>query len=452
LHLRYRQTCRVCGNPHLTGVIDLGDQYLQGSFVHPDKPTPSRRKIPTRLVRCDPMDSENACGLVQMSVTVSPAILYANYWYASGVSQTMRDHLASIVREVKALVFPKPFETWFKPRVLDIACNDGTLLSCYGDRHMVECYGVDPSDIARTATQKAPGATIINDLFPTSALIDKGKTFTTPTLSHRAPEPIQFDAITTIAMFYDIEDPVAFIGAVDSHLKPHGIWVVEVAYLPATLKQVSLDTAVHEHLMYYSLATLENVIRAGGLRVFRAETNDINGGSIQVWCCKADCTTHDRSEWTAALNALRMAEFDLRLDTPEPYLEFQHACEKARRELRELIRDIRARGQTVFLYGASTKSMTLIQYCGFTSADIPYAVERSPAKWGARTLGTDIPIISEEEGRAKAPDYMLVGPWHFRDEILKRERDTINGGVRFIFALPTLEVVDHVPETAEVAA
>lgn len=432
MHLRHRQTCRVCGNRHLTPVIDLGDQYLQGSFVKPGVTEPSRRRIPTKLVRCDTSKHEDACGLVQMSVTVPPAILYANYWYASGVSATMRAHLAGIVEKVMVLIHRgRPYSDL---AVCDLACNDGELLSHY-PREIARA-GVDPSDIARTATQKAPGATIINDLFPTTRLDGDAR----------------FDAISTIAMFYDIEDPVSFIWQVEARLKPDGIWVVEVAYLPATLRQVSLDTAVHEHLMYYSLATLEHVIKAGGLRVFRAEENEINGGSIQVYCCKADCNVHDKPEWTDALGRLRTAEFDLKLDTEEPYRLFEAQCQIVKHELTKLIRSIRESGKTVFLYGSSTKSNTLLQFLGLDHTSIPYALERSPAKCGARTLGTDIQIVSEEEGRAMSPDYVLVGPWHFRDEILRRERDTINGdsatgrkGVAFIFPLPVIEIVARVP-------
>lgn len=431
MHLRYRQTCRVCGNSHLVPVLDLGEQYLQGAFVHPDKPKPSLRKIPTALVRCDTQrelpGGGQPCGAVQMSVSVPPSILYANYFYASSTTETMRRHLAQIVERIMEVIHNG--RAYKDLRVADLACNDGSLLSHYP--YGVTRYGVDPSDIARSASKLAKDATIINDLFPTAQL------------------PGDFDAISTIAMFYDIEEPVAFVQQVAQRLKPNGIWVMEVAYLPATLAQVSLDTAVHEHLLYYSLATIEHVVKAAGMRVFRAETNSINGGSIQVYCCKADCAAHDKPEWTRALSELRTREFDLKLDTDEPYQLFRSQCEIARHELAKLIRDIRARGQKVFLYGASTKANTMVQYAGLSKADLPYALERSEAKWGARTLGTDIEIISEAEGRAMEPDFVVVGPWHFRDEILRRERDTINGTggrkpVGFIFALPKLEVVTSV--------
>lgn len=434
MHLRYRQTCRVCGNPHLKDVIDLGDQYLQGSFVKPGMPEPSRRKIPTKLVRCDPAEDETGCGLVQMSVTTPPAILYRNYWYASGISATMRDHLRSIVEQVIDVL--KGVDCQLPRKVLDIACNDGTLLSNYSTPEF-ERYGVDPSDIARTATDKAPGATIINDLFPPS------KPLLQPVDEHPYGEPQQFDAITSIAMFYDLEDPVAFCRAIKSHLALHGVWVVELAYLPATLRQVSYDTIVGEHLGYYSLAVLDRVFEMAGLRCFRAVTNDINGGSIQCYVTHAGCHEHDREQWTTDLAALRTAEFDMALETDAPYDLFRSQVAVQRAALTDLIREIRAAGGVVHVLGASTKLNTLLQHCGLDHTVIPFAAERSPAKWGAKTLGTDIPIISEEESRAMRPTHYLVGPWHFRDEIVQREAETIRAGTKLIFPLPKLEVVER---------
>lgn len=445
MHLRYRQTCRVCGNSHLADVIDLGDQYLQGSFVKAGTTEPSSRKIPTKLVRCDVSKSETACGLVQMSVTTPPRILYANYWYASGISQTMRSHLEGIVEEVSKLMGGYPTGT--PRRVLDIACNDGTLLSYYGSRPQVERYGVDPSDIARKATAKAEDAIIINDLFPTDQLVvtTNISTRTPPTPGLESTQPIKFDAITSIAVYYDLEDPVAFAKAIASHLKDSGMWVLEVAYLPATLKQVSYDTIVGEHLEYYSLASLEAIMERAGLRIFRADLNASNGGSIRAFVCKATCRAFDTPKSATDLAKLRMTEFDLALDTDAPYEQFRARVATQRADLKALIEGIVKDGGRVHLLGASTKANTLLQACGLDSRLIPYASERSPEKHGARTLGTDIQIVSETESRALKPTHYLIGPWHFRDEILQRERDTVNrDGIKLIVPLPVIEVIDRV--------
>lgn len=423
MNLKHRFSCRICGNTHLTDVVDLGEQYLQGSFVKEGVADPSLRKIPTKLVRCDTSKNENGCGFVQMSVSTPPQILYTNYWYQSAISKTMRDHLKYIVDEASNTRRHRDPE-YLKPmlKVLDIACNDGTLLSNYAE--MADKTGVDPSDIAKKINTAR--TSIINDLYPTPKL-----------------EGEYFDIITSIAMFYDVENPIGFAQEIAKNLMDRGIWVLEVAYLPATLKQISYDTIVGEHLGYYSLSSLEHVFKSAGLRVFRAEINDVNGGSILCFVCKnEDFQFYEKPEHTAILNKIRMQEFDMELDTNKPYEIFASQVLIHKYELSKLINGLVAQGKTIHLYGASTKCNTLLQYCGFDSKTIPYAAERSPEKWGAKTLGTNIQIISEEESRKMRPDYYLVGPWHFKKEILEREKGTIDSGVGFIFPLPKIEVVE----------
>ena len=417
MNLKHRQTCRICGNENLVEVIDLGDQYLQGSFVKKGMNSPTTRKIPTRLMRCDVSKSEDACGLVQTSVSVPTNVLYSNYWYQSAISKTMRDHLKGIVDE--GLSFLPNASS-----VMDIAANDGTLLGYY--RPEVSKVAVDPSDIARKI--KLENCNVINDVFPSNRIND-----------------INFDIITSIAMFYDVENPYDFVNAIKERLAWNGIWIVEVAYLPATLKQVSYDTIVHEHLMYYSLATLERVFEDVGMKVVKVNLNSINGGSIRCVVTHNDCFVHDDVENFDDINEIRVKEFDLALDTDTPYELFRSRVVLQKYELTKLISEIRAKGGVIHQYGSSTKANTLLQYCGLDHTIIPYAWERSPEKIGAKTLGTNIRIISEEEGRAIHPDYVLVGPWHFKEEILKREADTINKlGIKFIFPLPSVEVVGHV--------
>ncbi len=418
MHLVHRRTCRSCGSSALTRVIDLGEQYLQGSFVKPGKESPPMRKIPMWLVRCDPTADENACGLLQMAHSVPPEILYSVYWYRSGTNRTMRDHLRGIASQAADLVGTPG------ARVLDIGCNDGTLLRHYPDGY--EKYGVDPSDVA---LQVSAGIHVVQDLFPSEKLasVANGK---------------GFDVVTSIAMFYDVEDPVGFVSQVKRVLDSQGVWIFELSYMPSMLELNSYDTICHEHLEYYSLAVLEHILKRAGMKIFDASLNDINGGSIRCFATHANNFRFDSSQAAARLAALRKDEFDLELDTDKPYRSFQERINQHRDELTACLKELKRTGKKIHIYGASTKGNTILQWCGIDKTVIDCAAERSPEKYGATTLGTGIPIVSEAQSRSMKPDYYLVLPWHFKQEFMEREKEMLEQGVGFIFPLPVLDIVN----------
>jgi len=417
VHLIHRKTCRVCGSSALTKVIDLGEQYLQGTFVKPGEEPPSTRKIPMALVRCDPTRDEHACGLLQTINSVPPSILYSKYWYRSGTNQTMRNHLRGIALEAAEAVGKT------NARVLDIGCNDGTLLNSYPNAFIK--FGVDPSDIAQ---EVGDDVTIIRDLFPSEELA-------------KGVGDEQFDIVTAIAMFYDLEDPVPFVKQVKKVLAPDGLWVLEMSYMPAMLRMNSYDTICHEHIEYYSLAVLENILGRASMKIVRVGLNDINGSSIRCYATHVDNFKFRTPEFGQALETLRREEFDMALDSDLPYRNFQERINVHREELNSLLKQLKAEGKRIHIYGASTKGNTILQWCGIDKFIVDYAADRNPHKRGTRTLGTDIPIISEEESRAMSPDYYLVLPWHFKKEFLERERQTLDSGVGMIFPLPSIEIV-----------
>ena len=419
MHLIYRSTCRICGSNALSPVIDLGDQYLQGAFVKEGHIDPPRRRLPTQLVRCDVTKNEHGCGLLQLAHTPPPQILYSNYWYRSGTNATMRQHLSGIVQSAQSLHKNKIH------RVLDIGCNDGTLLKCYGDD--VDRFGVDPSDIAREIGEPFK---IIDTVFPSAKVFS-------------SIEDGSIDVITSIAMFYDLDDPVGFSASIKRLLSPGGIWIVEMSYLPLMLQTNSFDTICHEHLEYYSLSVIENIMARAGLRVFKAELNEINGGSIRCYVCHDGNFAFDSTEATFHLQQLRIREFELELDTDVPYLSFQHRITRLKDAMTELLRSLKAQNKRIHIYGASTKGNVLLQWYAIDSRTVDCAADRNPEKTGAHTLGTNIPIVSEATSRAQKPDYYLVLPWHFKREFLERERETIAAGTKMIFPLPEITVVDQ---------
>jgi SAM-dependent methyltransferase len=398
-------------------VIELGEQYLQGSFSKAGKEAPPLRKIDCRLVRCDPTRFENACGLLQMSKSVPPEVLYSSYWYRSGTNRTMRDHLKSIAETAVELT------KLDRATVLDIGCNDGTLLRSYPKAFRK--IGVDPSDVAQEAKEIA---SVVQDVFPS------------PELDHLLGDT-KVDIITSIAMFYDLEDPVAFCRSIRDILAPDGLWIFEMSYMPKMLAMNSYDTICHEHLEYYSLAVIENILRRVDLKVVRVEENVINGGSLRCYAAHSASMAYRNPQWQRAVSAMRRAEFDLELDTDKPYVSFQNRINVHREKLLGLLKDLKRAGKRIHIYGASTKGNTILQWCGIDHRLIDCAADRNPDKHGAMTLGTEIPIRSEEESRALDPDYYLVLPWHFAEEFIERERAILLRGTALILPLPEVKMV-----------
>jgi SAM-dependent methyltransferase len=329
----------------------------------------------------------------------------------------MREHLKGIACEAAEMA-GKP-----RARVLDIGCNDGTLLRHYPDDF--EKYGIDPSDIVEEIGDEIR---VVRDRFPSERLTS-------------ATEGRRFDIITSIAMFYDLEDPIGFVREIKSHLSTDAIWIFEMAYLPTTIGLTSYDTICHEHLEYYSLAVLEYITKQAGMKIFRASLNDINGGSIRCYATHRDAFVYDQSCWLEQLRELRLREFELGLESDAPYDAFRVRVRANIEKLTGVLKRLRQEGKRIHIYGASTKGNTILQACGLDRSILECAADRNPEKHGARIIGSEIPIVSEEESRSMNPDYYLVLPWHFRDEFLQRERETIKRGVGMIFPLPEVDIV-----------
>jgi NDP-4-keto-2,6-dideoxyhexose 3-C-methyltransferase len=422
--LTTRTTCRVCGSPDLVPVLSLGEQYIAGAFAEPGGQQPVSRRVPLELVRCDMTRNEDGCGLVQLRHTVPGAILYRSYWYRSGVNETMTGNLHQIAEQAEEMVGLQPGDL-----VIDIGCNDGTLLDGYRASDL-KYLGFDPSDIGRYAAAK--GYEVVRDFYAYEHL-------------RRRHVDRKARIITSIAMFYDLEYPCAFVEEVSRALADDGVWVIELHYLPAMLDMNQFDAIVHEHLEYYSLAVIERLLGEAGLGVVRAEVNEINGGSVRLFVRRGSRFSPE-GEDAELLQRLRVREFEMALDAAEPYERFAAAAERVREDLAAMCRQLVAEGKTIHVYGASTKGNTILQYAGIDHTLVPYAADRNPDKHGSETIGTKIPIISEAASRELQPDYYLALPWHFLDEFCEREHEFLDRGGQFIVPMPEVRLVSRMPD------
>ena len=409
--------CRICGREDLRPVIDLGSQYIASIFAGADIPEPLGKRYPLEVVRCA---SPDGCGLVQLRHSVSPQLLYSHYGYLSGINEAMRINLRDIVQKVASMVTLAPGDV-----VADIGCNDGTLLSFYHDSR-IDRLGFDPAENV-TRFAQAKGLEVVQDFFSSEAF-------------RRARPGKKARVITSIAMFYDLEDPGAFAGEVASILADDGVWVIELSYLPCMLAKNSYDTICHEHLEYFSLRQITWMLDRHGLRVHGLEFNEVNGGSFRLFIRKQEAGPVPGAT-REAIQAVQASEERLGLGTESPYLDFREKVVSLSRDLRSLLEEISSSGKTVYVYGASTKGNTILQCSGIDRTLVPKAVDRNPDKWGRSTLGSGIPIISEAQARLESPDYFLVLPWHFLAVFVERERAFLERGGKFILPLPEVRMI-----------
>lgn len=409
--IREIDKCRISGSTHLVSVLNLGEQFLTGVF--PRTASQSITRGPLELVWCP--DS----GLLQLKHSYNLSEMYGDsYGYRSGLNASMVEHLTQKVRGLERRQPPAAGD-W----VLDIGSNDGTLLKAYSTAG-IRRVGMDPT--AHKFREFYP-----SDIEAVSEFFS-GPRFLEVSGNRHAK------IITSIAMFYDLEDPNAFVRDIAGTLAPDGVWHFEQSYMPSMLRTNAYDTVCHEHLEYYSLRVIRDLLNAHGLRIINVQMNSINGGSIAVTACHAkSALAGERSivEW------MLQQEENWGLNTTKPYRQFEERVFKHRADLQRLIQSLVIDGNQVLGYGASTKGNVLLQFCGLGQELIPAIAEVNREKFGAYTPGTHIPIVSEEEARAMQPDYFLVLPWHFKATILQREAKYLATGGKLIFPLPEIEIV-----------
>ena len=396
-----RKTCRLCESSELQDILSLGTQYIS-NFVEKDE-IKEGIQAPLDLVQC------KSCSLLQLRHTAPQELLYArHYWYRSGVTKFMKDALQDIVNSVETVVNLKDRDC-----VLDLGANDGTLLACYSNKNLIR-IGCEPAKNLIEQLHKN-AELVIDDFWTYENFKELAKTHA-------------FDkakVITAIGMFYDMEDPNQFVQDAQKALASDGVFIAQLMCLKPMLDNNDLGNICHEHLEFYSLESLVYLFEKNGLEIFKLEENNVNGGSYRIFC------RHATGNPLPIKETISKAEIHA----------FVARVNENRDKCLAFIKAKVGEGKTVYVYGASTKGNVILQYYGLDSKLITAAAEKSPEKWGKYTVGTGIPIISEEQARAEQPDYFLVLPWGFFDEFYAREVNWRKKGGKFIVPLPEFRIV-----------
>ncbi len=402
-----QKACRSCSSIQLRPIISLNKLYLS-DFVEDDK-KPSRH--PLSLILC------KNCYLLQLGHTTPSSELYTeHYGYKSNINQTMQDELKEIVEKTMRKLNKKTRNLL----AIDIGSNDGTLLKFYPKN--VKKVGVEP--VKKLASESKQHADIvINDFFSYESVI-------------KAIGKRRANLITAISCFYDIEDPNKFVSDITKLLDKDGIFVIQQNYLVKMLTQNAFDNIVHEHLEYYSLISLQNLLQRHGMEVFDLELRELNGGSFRTYIGFAN-----KRPISVSVFEQTQLEKLINLQRYKIYKDFAKRIKENKKTVQSFIKTEVQKGKKIYVYGASTRGNTLLQYYDIDKILIEKAVERNPEKWGKKIASVGIPIISEEQARKEKPDYMLVLPWFFKDEFLKREKKYLESGGHFIFPLPKLEII-----------
>jgi hypothetical protein len=403
------ERCRIGGSPNLIPVLHLGEQELTGVFPFPGEQV---TRGPLELVWCP--DS----GLLQLAHSFDPSEMYGdNYGYRSGLNASMVRHLTHKIHYLERLADLKPGDT-----VLDIGSNDCTSLKAYATQGLKR-IGIDPTGL-KFKQYYPDDVALVPDFFSAA--------------NFRKVSDRPAKVVTSIAMFYDLDNPIAFARDIASILAPDGLWHFEQSYMPAMLRTTSYDTICHEHLEYYSLEVVRTILEAADLKLVDVQMNGVNGGSFAVTAARK---TAPISANLAVIDWLLGQEERMGLGTVRPFREFEDRVFRHRADLIRLLKALEADGKTVLGYGASTKGNVTLQFCGVTTKELAAIAEVNPEKFGRVTPGTHIPIVSEAEAKAMKPDYFLVLPWHFKEGILQREQEYIAQGGKFIFPFPEIEII-----------
>lgn len=387
------KNCRLC-NSELTRILRFEDFALTGVFPRLNDPPVTRG--PMTLMRCD------SCGLLQLREEYSLDAMYGdNYGYRSGLNSSMVRHLADVAQRAWEQACATNNDI-----IVDIGANDGTLLHQF------------PASTVRIAID--PTANKFKEYYEDDIQIIPE--FFSRDVCPQGPRGVRI--VTSVAMFYDVPDPIEFARDVHEVLADDGLWYVEVAYAPRMLERTSYDAICQEHLCYYGISQLRDVACRAGFYIASLDFNDTNGGSVGVTLRKKGVES----------DGVSYIAHEERRNSTVALIDFRDSVTAQAIALHQLLAEC---GDRVAGFGASTKGNTMMQHCNINRKHVFAVADVNKDKWG-RVTATGIPIMSDEDVDALEPTHYLVFPWHFRENILERYAGT---GRKFIFPLPEPEVV-----------
>ncbi len=408
--------CRFCGNPIITPCVDLGKQYL--SSVFPDNLSYRKKlkKQPLGLVLCK--KTSKSCGVLQLSHSFDMSEMYEQYPFTSSTNSSMPLILKDVLDSALKYITPEKGDL-----VLDIGGNDGTLLSYLKDSKC-DLLCIDPAQNIKPIFN-LKRFKIVTDYFSEK--------------TYKSVTDKKAKLIFSIAMFYHLYDPIKFSQEVKNCLADDGIWVIQMVYLPAMIRTNMYDNIVHEHVGYYSIDSMHWIMEQAGLEIFDVILNDVYGGSFRLFIKKKECLKYKQ---TKRLKKALVGEKQVKIYSLVTYKKFMQRIEKTRRDLLSLIKKIKSKGKSIWIYGASTKGNTILQYCGIGKKDIDAAADANPFKIGKYIIDSDIPIKTEDEMHKVKPDYLLTLPYSFVDNFRKREIKLVKENeTKFIVPLPKVDVI-----------
>lgn len=401
-------------------LFSLGELYVSDFLKDDEKPRGGKHDLQLVL--------EEDTGAVRLETTAPLDTMFGKYWYRSGINDTMKRELKNIVDSILPLVKLNENDVW-----VDIASNDGTLLS-FVPKNLIR-IGIDPADDSFKFESEKHADLIIQDYFSANGF--KKSKFGNQKVK----------VLTCIAMFYDLDKPDDFLKDVYEILDDEGLFVMQLSYTPLMIEQLAFDNILSEHVYYYSLFNLKVYLERNGFSIVDCQLNDVNGGSFRVYIRKSNANIKNfssqpyRDVCNFRINSLLKYEESLKLDDVETWMNFYDKILELKDKTVSFIKEEKAKGKVIWGYGGSTKGNTTLQVFELNNILIDGIAERSVYKWGLRTVGTNIPIYSEDYMRKVKPDYLLVLPWHFLTEFKERESEYLKTGGKFIIPCPKFEII-----------